>query len=130
MDRDYRDKGLKILGFPCRQFANQEYSNSADIIKFIAQYSVEFDMFETVNVNGPAAHPIYMFLKYHSAELGSKSASGAVSSIGWNFGKFLVDRQGRVVKYYGPRTAPKSITEDLEKVLSGELQGQLRHQSL
>ncbi len=108
----YRDQGFAVLGFPCGQFMNQELSTSSDIQEFCsARYNVTFPMFGKVDVNGPNAHPLYRFLVSQAAGwLG-------VRRIGWNFTKFLVDRNGNVVKRYSTMTTPESIESDIEKLL-------------
>ncbi len=108
----YKDKGLLVLGFPCNQFANQEPGDMNEIKDFCSlTYNVDFPMFAKIEVNGKNTHPLYAFLK--------KKASGlfGLSAIKWNFTKFLVDKNGNVVKRYAPATDPLSITEDIEKIL-------------
>lgn len=108
----YKDKGLLVLGFPCNQFANQEPGDMKEIKDFCSlTYSVDFPMFAKVEVNGKNTHPLYAFLK--------KKASGlfGLPAIKWNFTKFLVDKNGNVVKRYAPATDPLSITKDIEKLL-------------
>jgi len=117
----YKDEGLEILAFPCSQFGGQEYKTSIETKNFMDKYEINFPLFEMINVNGPNTHPIFQYLKYHSDELGCDS--GKCSAIGWNYGKFLVDRNGKVVKYYSPKTNPSYFEEDIKKVLQNELQG-------
>ncbi len=97
----YRERGLVVLGFPCGQFFKQELATSEDIQEFCsARYNVTFPMFAKVDVNGPNADPLYKFLRSQAAGwLG-------VRRIGWNFTKFLVDRNGQVVKRYSTMTTP------------------------
>lgn len=119
---------FEILAFPCRQFADQEFHSADKIKEFVKQFSVDFPMFDTVEVNGNNAHPIFQFLKYYSPELRSEKKSGSQSkvslgAIGWNFGKFLVDGEGHVVKYWGPKVNPLETKETCLKVLKGELKG-------
>lgn len=105
-------KGLRILGFPCNQFGHQEPGQSEDIAKFCEKnYGVKFQMFEKVDVNGDKAHPLYKYL--------TSSATGLLGSeaIKWNFTKFLVDKNGKVVKRYAPQVEPMSIKKDIEKEL-------------
>ncbi|HJL17074.1 MAG TPA: glutathione peroxidase [Sandaracinaceae bacterium LLY-WYZ-13_1] len=106
------DRGLAVLGFPCNQFGQQEPGDSAQIGAFCQKnYGVSFPMHAKIEVNGPGAHPLYERLK--------KSAKGVLGSerIKWNFTKFLVDRDGRVVKRYAPTTKPEKIERDIEKLL-------------
>lgn len=114
----YRERGLTVLGFPCGQFFQQELSNSKDIQEFCsARYNVSFPMFEKVDVNGPKAHPLYRFLV--------SQASGwlGVRRIGWNFTKFLIDRNGQVVRRYSTMTKPEQIESDILKLLSSKSPG-------
>ena len=109
---DYRDRGLEILGFPCNQFANQEPGSEEEIGSFCEMnYGVSFPMFGKIEVNGDETHPLFDHLKAEAPGLlGSKA-------IKWNFTKFLVDRDGRVVGRYGPKDTPESIAADIEKLL-------------
>lgn len=100
-------KGLRILGFPCNQFAGQEPWSEEEIKEFIKQYDVKFDMFSKTNVNGDDAHPLWKYLK-------SKQGGFLGSFIKWNFTKFLIDKQGQPVKRYGPNVNPSDIEKDLE----------------
>ena len=107
----YADRGLVILGFPCNQFANQEPGTSDDVAAFCAQnYLVTFPMFEKVDVNGKAAHPLFTWLR-------SQKGGLLGSSIKWNFTKFLVDRDGTVIERYAPTTAPAGLAKDIEAAL-------------
>jgi len=109
--REYKDKGLVILGFPCNQFANQEPGDAKQISEgCLINYGVSFPMFSKIDVNGPNAHPIYKYLK---KEL--KGFPG--SEIKWNFGKFLLDRNGNPVKRFSPVTKPEKLKNDIEKLL-------------
>ena len=110
--RRFADKGLVVLGFPCNQFGAQEPGSEAEIAKFCsANYDVTFPMFARIEVNGDNAHPLYRLLK-HAAPgiLGSEA-------IKWNFTKFLIDREGRVVKRYAPNDTPQAIAKDIEALL-------------
>lgn len=111
---DYRDRGLEILGFPCNQFAHQEPGSEEEIGSFCEMnYGVSFPVFGKIDVNGADAHPLYQHLKAEApGVLGSKA-------IKWNFTKFLVGRDGRVVRRYGPRDQPESMVADIEKLLGG-----------
>ena len=110
--RQYRDQGLVILGFPCDQFGHQEPGDEAEIKNFCSlNYDVSFPMFAKVKVNGDDAHPLYQFLK--------KEQGGVLGMnfIKWNFTKFLVDPEGKVIKRYGSTTSPAKIAGDIEKLL-------------
>ena len=110
--REYKDKGLVVLGFPCDQFGHQEPGDENEIKNFCSlTYDVSFPMFSKIDVNGDKAHPLYQHLK--------SEAPGVLGSEGikWNFTKFLVDKSGKVVKRYGSVDKPESITKDIEKLL-------------
>ena len=106
------EKGLTILGFPCNQFGKQEPGSEEEIGAFCKMnYGVSFPMFAKIDVNGPNAHPLYEFLKgEHAGILGTKN-------IKWNFTKFLVDRDGKVVDRFAPMTKPEDIESAIAKVL-------------
>ncbi len=109
----FHARGLRVLAFPCNQFGAQEPGDAEEIANFCqTRYQVSFPLFAKIDVNGPAAHPLYVHLK--------KAAPGLLGSEGikWNFTKFLVDRQGRVVERYASATAPESIAADIEKLLA------------
>jgi len=113
--RKYADRGLAILGFPCNQFLHQEPGTSDDIKQFCSlKYDVTFPIFGKIDVNGAGTHPLYQHLK--AAARGTLGTQG----IKWNFTKFLVDREGKVVKRYSFFTSPQSIEEDVEKLLAKE----------
>ena len=110
--RKHAGEGLVVLGFPCDQFGHQEPGDEAEIRAFCStRYDVTFPMFAKIEVNGPEAHPLYQHLK--------QSAKGLLGTEGikWNFTKFLVDRNGAVVKRYAPTDTPESIEKDLAGVL-------------
>jgi glutathione peroxidase len=110
--REFKDRGLVVLGFPCNQFGAQEPENEAGIFAFCStRYDVTFPMFAKVEVNGPSAHPLFRLLK--SARKGVLGTQ----SIKWNFTKFLVDRQGNVVRRYAPHDTPAGIRADVVGVL-------------
>lgn len=112
LHKDYADKGLVVLGFPCDQFGHQEPGDEEEIKSFCSlTYDVSFPMFAKVEVNGDNAHPVYKFLK------GEKGGLLGTSGIKWNFTKFLVDSQGEVVKRYAPTDKPASLAKDIEKLL-------------
>ena len=104
--RKYKDQGLVVLGFPCNQFGRQEPGTEAEIQQFCATtYDVTFPMFAKIDVNGPAAHPLYELLK--SAQPGLLGTEG----IKWNFTKFLVNGRGEVVARYAPSDTPEKIEQ-------------------
>ncbi|MFD1253627.1 MULTISPECIES: glutathione peroxidase [Devosia] len=110
--RQYKDRGLVILGFPCNQFAGQEPGSSAEIAEFCSlTYDVTFPVFERIDVNGEEAHPLYKWLKAEAPGLLGSEA------IKWNFTKFLIGRDGKVAERYAPTTEPKDMTADIEKLL-------------
>ena len=110
--RRYRDRGLVVLGFPCDQFGNQEPGSDQEIASFCStRFDVTFPMFAKVDVNGDDAHPLYAWLREEKSGLFGRS-------IRWNFTKFLVGRDGRVVKRYGSKTIPERLTDDIEKQLA------------
>ncbi|MAR00817.1 MAG: glutathione peroxidase [Oceanospirillaceae bacterium] len=110
--KDYADKGLVILGFPCNQFGKQEPGDSAEIGSFCQKnYGVTFPMFSKIEVNGANAAPLYQQLK--------KAAPGVLGTQGikWNFTKFLVNRKGEVVGRFAPTDKPESLRQHIEKEL-------------
>jgi len=107
----YHQKGLSILGFPSNQFLSQEPGTDKEIEEFCKlTFGVEFDMFSKIAVNGEHTHPLYIYLKKHSKGF-------LTDSIKWNFTKFLISTDGKVIKRYSPSTSPKNIIEDIEKNL-------------
>jgi glutathione peroxidase len=111
--REYKDKGVEVLGFPCNQFGKQEPGNAEEIASFCSlTYEVSFPMFEKVDVNGDKAHPLYKYLK------GEKPGVLGTEGIKWNFTKFLVGKDGQVIKRYAPTDKPESITADIDKALA------------
>jgi glutathione peroxidase len=110
--RKYKDRGFVVLGFPCDQFGNQEPGNEEEIRNFCSlNYDVSFPMFAKIEVNGAGTHPLYQHLKHEAKGLLGSEA------IKWNFTKFLVDKQGRVVKRYAPNDTPASLDADVAKLL-------------
>ena len=109
---DLKDKGLEILVFPCNQFGKQEPGAADEIGAFCQKnYGVSFTMFDKIDVNGDNAHPLYTYLKQEApGVLGSKG-------IKWNFTKFLVNKEGKVIKRYAPTDKPEAIRKDIEKLL-------------
>ncbi len=110
--KQYKSRGLIILGFPCNQFGNQEPGDNNAISNFCQRnYGVDFPMFDKIEVNGKNSHPLFKYL--------TKKAPGVLGSqdIKWNFTKFLVNRKGKVVKRYAPIVEPNQIAPDIEKEL-------------
>jgi glutathione peroxidase len=106
------DKDFNVLGFPCDQFGHQEPGNEDEIKNFCSlTYDVTFPMFAKVDVNGDNAHPIYKYLKQE------KTGFLGTGAIKWNFTKFLVDKNGNVVKRYAPTDKPEDIEKDIAAVL-------------
>ena len=111
--REYKDRGLEVLGFPCNQFGAQEPGSAEEIGAFCEKnYGVSFPVFAKIDVNGDHAHPLYRFLK------GEKGGIFGTEAIKWNFTKFLVDRDGKVVERYGPSTEPKALADAIEELLA------------
>ena len=108
---DYKDQGLVVLGFPCNQFGGQEPGDEQSIIQgCMVNYGVTFPMFSKVNVNGKDAHPLFQYLKKERPGFPGQS-------IKWNFTKFLIDREGNIVKRYGSIDTPDKIEKHLPKYL-------------
>lgn len=110
--QQYREQGFEVLAFPCNQFGGQEPGNASEIAEFCkVNFGLTFPLMEKVDVNGDEASPLFDWMKAEKPGLmGSKA-------IKWNFTKFLIDREGNVVKRYAPTDAPKSIAKDIEKLL-------------
>ncbi|EMT54542.1 glutathione peroxidase [Brevibacillus borstelensis] len=107
----YRDRGMVVLGFPCNQFGAQEPGTAEEISAFCDRnYGVTFPLFAKIDVNGPIAHPLYQYLKQHAPNEENQD-------IEWNFAKFLVDREGNVVKRIDPRVKPEELTGLIEQYL-------------
>ncbi|MEB3311929.1 MAG: glutathione peroxidase [Snowella sp.] len=108
----YAEQGFVVLGFPCNQFGQQEPGSPTEIQSFCeTNFGVSFPLFEKIEVNGNNAHPIFQYL--------TKAVPGifGTENIKWNFTKFLVDRQGSVVKRYPSMTKPEDIEKDIEALL-------------
>jgi len=106
------ERGFEVLGFPCNQFMNQDPGNDDAISQFCSlNYGVSFPMFAKIEVNGDGTHPLFRFLK--------REAKGLMGSekVKWNFTKFLVNRDGQVVRRYAPTAKPADIRADIEKLL-------------
>ncbi len=111
--RDYGDRGFAVLGFPCDQFGHQEPGDAAAIRSFCSlNYAVSFPLYAKVEVNGDAAHPLWKWLK------DEKGGFLGIDAIKWNFSKFLIGRDGRVIKRYAPTDKPESIAVDIESALA------------
>lgn len=110
--KKYKDRGFEILGFPSNQFANQDPGTNKEILDFCTlNYGVTFQMFEKIDVNGRDTHPLYRFLK--------EKASGSFGkNIKWNFTKFLINKNGEVVKRFAPNVDPLKIEKDIEELLN------------
>ena len=110
--RKYRERGFAVLGFPCDQFGQQEPGSETEIKEFCRlTYDVTFPLFAKIAVNGATAHPLYEFLKSaRRGLLGTKA-------IKWNFTKFLIDREGNVVRRFGPTVRHEKIEKDLLRIL-------------
>ncbi len=107
----YQARGLEVLGFPCNQFGHQEPGSDVDIKSFCdLNYAVKFPLFSKVDVNGENAHPIYKYLTSEKPGLLGKA-------IRWNFTKFLIDKEGKIVDRYAPLTPPAKIEADILKLL-------------
>ena len=110
--QQYREQGFEVLAFPCNQFGGQEPGNASEIAEFCkVNFGLTFPLMKKVDVNGDDASPLFDWMKAEKPGLmGSKA-------IKWNFTKFLIDREGNVVKRYAPTDTPKSIAKDIEKLL-------------
>lgn len=108
----YKTQGFEILAFPCNQFGGQEPGSNTEIKQFACtRFKAEFPIFDKVDVNGPSTAPVYQFLK--------SSAGGFLGDIiKWNFEKFLVDKNGKVVERYPPTTSPFQIEKDIQKLVA------------
>jgi glutathione peroxidase len=110
--RKYKDRGFAVLGFPCNQFGAQEPGDAEEIADFCrTSYDVSFPLMSKIDVNGPAAHPLYAFLKRQKKGLLGSEA------IKWNFTKFLVDRDGVVVDRFAPVHKPDALASAIEALL-------------
>jgi glutathione peroxidase len=113
LEKRFSAQGFEVLGFPCDQFGHQEPGDEAEIKTFCTlNYGVSFPMFAKIEVNGADAHPLYRHLK--------KAAPGLLGTeaIKWNFTKFLIGRDGKVLKRYAPNDKPEDIAADIEKALA------------
>lgn len=111
---EYKDRGFTVLGFPCNQFGGQEPGDEEQIQQFCrTEFSVDFPLYKKVEVNGIDAHPLWAWLK--SEKQGEDGAD-----IEWNFAKFLIGGDGRVVERYAPQTTPEQLRGDIEQLLSSD----------
>jgi glutathione peroxidase len=110
LHREFGDRGLQVLGFPCNQFGAQEPGTDAEIQEFCSvNYDVTFPVLAKVDVNGPDAAPLYEYLRAHV---------DPAEDVRWNFTKFLVDRDGTVIRRYEPKVTPEEIGKDVAEMLS------------
>ena len=110
---EHKEKGLEILAFPCNQFGEQEKGDGEEIKNFCEKnYSITFPIFEKVEVNGNDAHPIFKFIKEQ------KKGFMGTESIKWNFSKFLLNKNGEVIKRYGSLDVPENLEEDIKQLLT------------
>jgi glutathione peroxidase len=109
--KKYNSKGFEVLAFPCNQFGGQEPGSNEEIKNFCSlNYSVTFPLFDKIDVNGKNAHPLYKYL--------TKEVPGFITDdIKWNFGKFLIDKNGVPVERFAPTTEPAKLAEAIEKLL-------------
>ncbi len=109
--QEFKDQDFVIIGFPCGQFLKQEYDSDEEIASFCQKnYGVTFPMMEKIKVNGPHTHPLYQYLK--------EEQSGPVGkTIEWNFTKFLIDKNGNVVKRFSPKTQPENLRSEIQSLL-------------
>lgn len=110
--QSFKDRDFEVIGFPCNQFGAQEPGNADEIQEFCkVNFGVTFPLMDKIDVNGPNASPLYDWMKGEAKGLmGSKA-------IKWNFTKFLINREGKVIKRYGPQDTPERIAKDIEKLL-------------
>ncbi|XP_071712990.1 probable glutathione peroxidase 2 [Rutidosis leptorrhynchoides] len=108
----YKDQDFEILAFPCNQFLRQEPGTNEEIQETVCtRFKAEFPIFDKIDVNGYNAAPLYQYLK-------SEKAGFLVNGIKWNFTKFLVNKEGKVIERYGPRTPPLEFEKDIQNLLS------------
>ena len=114
LHQQYADQGLVVLGFPCNQFGHQDPGSNGEIAQFCQRnYGVDFSMMAKIEVNGSGASPLY---RWFTAEAPGLLGSKAIK---WNFTKFLIGRDGRVLRRYAPQDAPKKLAGDIEAALAG-----------
>jgi glutathione peroxidase len=111
----HKERGFKVLAFPCNQFGAQEPGSEADIGAFCeGHYGITFPVFAKIDVNGAHAHPLYQFLRRSKPGILGIFGAGGIK---WNFTKFLIDQNGRVVGRYGPSTKPVKLKGEIEQLL-------------
>lgn len=113
MYKELHEKGLEVLGFPCNQFAQQDKGSDSEIAGFcMKNYGVSFPMFSKIEVNGENTHPLYQYLK--------KEARGVLGTqkIKWNFTKFLINQDGKVIKRFAPTAKPENIAKQVRALLN------------
>jgi glutathione peroxidase len=108
----YKDQGFEVLGFPCNQFKNQEPGTNDEVAEVCRMnYGVSFPLFQKIEVKGKGAHPLFQYLV--------KGKKGLITrNIKWNFTKFLIDKDGNILKRYAPATSPKRIDSEIKRQLS------------
>jgi len=111
----YKSKDFEILAFPCNQFGAQESGTNAQIKAFVKKYGVTFPMMDKVEVNGDGASDVFKYMKEAKKVTGPEAFLG--NDVKWNFGKFLVDKQGKVVGRYAPTVSPLAIEGDIKKYI-------------
>lgn len=112
LHKKYAAQGLAVLGFPCNQFGGQEPGAEKEIASFCQlNFGVTFPLFSKIEVNGPGTHPLYVYLKKQ------KSGFLGTGNIKWNFTKFLVDKNGKVLARYGSMSKPEALVSEIEKAL-------------
>lgn len=113
LHQEFCEQGLVVMGFPCNQFGHQEPGTEAEIKGFCdLNYGVTFPMFAKIDVNGPQADPLFEWLK------NSRPGLFGIEAIKWNFTKFLVGREGEVLKRYAPTSAPEGLRDEIKEALS------------
>ena len=112
LNKKYKDQGLVVVGFPCNQFAGQEPGTNEDIVTFCKlTYGVSFPMMDKIDVNGDNESPVYKYLK------SQKSGLLGLKRIKWNFEKFIINKEGKVVSRYASTTSPESLEKEIETLL-------------
>ena len=118
LHKEYRERGLEILAYPCNQFMGQEPGTNAEIKAFARDlYGAEFPIFSKVDVNGKNTCETYKFLRNNSTDLYDAAKKDA-KEIPWNFAKFLVNGEGKVVSYHNPKVDPVDMVKNIEELLS------------
>ncbi len=112
----YRDQGLLIMGFPCNQFNNQESKGEPEIEEYVKKnFNGSLMLFKKIEVNGDNAHPLYKFLRRNSSLY--DAATGTAKQIPWNFAKFLINSEGKVVGYHPPQIEPKEFENEIKELI-------------